>query len=105
MSSWAIWKEWKPAEKSKSGMGDTSFFENPSTELLKILNPNIVLVALNISRKVDHPFGNFHPNYLAAHDYKIRYVLQRTPLWGGYMADFIKDFEELTVSKTMSYLW
>ncbi len=104
MSSWAIWNEWKPTEKAKSGMGDISFFDNPSTELLKTLNPNIVLVGLNISRKVDRPFGNFHPNYSTAHDYKTRFALQGTPLWGAYMTDIIKDFEEKVSGKIMSFL-
>lgn len=104
MSSWAIWNEWKPTEKAKSGMGDISFFDNPSMELLKTLKPNIVLVALNISRKFDRPFGNFHPDYSAAQDYKTRYALQGTPLWGAYMTDIIKNFEEKVSGKIMSFL-
>ncbi len=104
MSSWAIWKEWKPTEKPKSGMGDISFFDKPSMELLKTLKPNIVLVALNISRKVDRPFSNFHPNHSTAQDYKTRYALQGTPLWGAYMTDIIKDFEEKGSKNLLSFL-
>ena len=104
MSSWAIWKERKPTEKAKSRMGDISFFDNPSIELLKTLRPNIVLVALNISRKFDRPFGNFHPDYSTAQDYKTRYALQGTPLWGAYMTDIIKNFEQKVSGKLMSFL-
>ena len=104
LSSWAIWKEWKPPEKPKSGMGDISFFDNPSIELLKTLNPNIVLVGLNISQKVPRLLGNFHPNYSSAQDYKTRYALQGTSFWGAYMTDIIKDFEEKVSGKIMSFL-
>ena len=37
MSSWAIWRELLPNEKPKTGMGDISFFIDPSPELLKML--------------------------------------------------------------------
>lgn len=59
MSSWAIWSH--QGVKSKSGMDDTSFFYNPSQTLLNTLNPNIILVGLNISERIDRVFGNFHP--------------------------------------------
>jgi len=85
-------------------MGDISFFDNPSRKLLNTINPNIVLVALNISRKVDRPFGVFHPDYPEAQDYKTRYALQGTPLWGAYMTDIIKDFEQKVSGKLMSFL-
>ena len=48
-SSWAIWAE--EGEKPKSNVGDLSVL-NPAINqnLLNELNPNIILVALNISR-------------------------------------------------------
>jgi len=104
MASWAFWKELIPGEKAKSGMGDISFFDNPTDNFLKMLNPNIILVGLNISRKIVRPFGNFHPDYPQAQDYKLRYALRHTPLWGAYMTDIIKDFEQKVSGKLMSYL-
>jgi len=104
MSSWAIWTELKPYEKPKTNMGDISFFDNPTTELLETLNPNIVLVGLNISKKIDRSFGNFHPNYSTGHDYKLRYALHETPFYGAYMTDVIKDFEEKASGRMMSFI-
>ena len=37
-------------------------------------------------------------------DYKIRYALKGTALWGAYMTDIIKDFEQKASGKTMEYL-
>ena len=37
-------------------------------------------------------------------DYKIRYALKRTVLWGAYMTDIIKDFEQKASGKLMAYL-
>jgi hypothetical protein len=68
------------------------------------LNPNIVLVGLNISQKIPRLLANFHPVYSRAHDYKTRYALQGTPLWGAYMTDIIKDFEEKISGSVMNYL-
>ena len=104
MASWAIWKEWNTYDKSKAGMGDISFFENPTPELLESLKPNIVLVALNLSKEINRSFSNFHPNYSTAHDYKIRYALHGTPLWGAYMTDMIKDFEEKISGNVRTFL-
>jgi hypothetical protein len=44
-------------------MGDISFFEDPREELLATLNPEVILVGLNISRPIQRPFANFHPDY------------------------------------------
>jgi len=102
MSSWAIWAE--SDKKIKSGMGDISFFENPTKETLDKLNPSVILVGLNISKKIPRTFGNFHPNYSSAQDYKTRYALKDTMFWGAYMTDIIKDFEELVAGNLMKYL-
>ena len=99
MSSWAIWKEKDIKEKSK--IGDLSLFENITN--LK-LNPNIIFVGLNISQKIIKPFGNFHSDSSTSHDYKIRYALENTQYWGGYMTDIIKDFEEKASGNLMKYI-
>jgi len=85
-------------------MGDISFFENPKEEFLATLNPEVILVGLNISRPIKRPFGNFHPNYSEAQDYKLRHALYETEWWGGYLTDIIKDFEEKVSGKMMDYL-
>jgi hypothetical protein len=58
-ASWAVWAE--ASEKPKSNMGDVSHFKNDS--VLSLLQNNVVMVGLNISRPVSEPFMNFHdPN-------------------------------------------
>ena len=102
MSSWAIWS--KQNGKSKTGMDDISFFNNPSKTTLDTLNPNIILVGLNISERIDRVFGNFHPDTSKAQDYKTRYAIQDTMFWGAYMTDIIKSFEEKISGNLMKYL-
>ena len=103
-SSWAIWAD--QGDTPKSNVGDLSVLDpNTNPKLLPTLNPNIVLVALNISRgDITLPFGNFHDTRSEATDYKIRYATNDTPLWGAYMTDIIKDFEEKISGKVKSYL-
>ena len=58
-------------------------------------NPNIIFVALNFSREtVMEDFANFHDARHISQDFKIRYALKGTKLWGGYMTDIIKNFPE-----------
>jgi len=97
-ASWAVWGA--EGLTPKSGMGDISFFEDPREELLATLN----LVGLNISRPILRPFGNFHPDYPEAQNYKLRHALSETGFWGGYLTDIIKDFEEKVSGKMMAYL-
>jgi hypothetical protein len=100
-TSWAIWAD--AGEKPKSNIGDLSIFEGD--HFLALLNPEVVLVGLNISRgDIKYPLANFHDVRAEATDYKIRYALKDTPLWGGYMTDIIKDFNEKESGKMMSYL-
>jgi len=103
-SSWAIWAD--QGDTPKSNVGDLSVLDpNTNSKLLPTINPNIVLVALNISRgDITLPFGNFHDARSEATDYKIRYATNDTPLWGAYMTDIIKDFEEKISGKVKSYL-
>jgi hypothetical protein len=103
LSSWAVWKE--PEDfRSKLGMEDISFFENPSEKTLELLNPNIVLVGLNISEKILRTFGNFHPDKTTAQDFKTRFALQGSMFWGAYMTDIIKSYEEKISGNLMKYL-
>jgi hypothetical protein len=100
-TSWAIWPE--AGDTPKSNVGDLSIFIGD--EFLQYLNPEIVLVGLNISRgDIKFPLANFHDARSEATDYKIRYALKNTPFWGGYMTDIIKDFNEKESGKMMSYL-
>ena len=94
----------KQGEGSKSNMEDISFFENPTITTLNSLNPNIILVGLNISKHIPKLFSNFHPDYSTAQDYKTRYALKNTMFWGAYMTDIIKDFEEKVAGNLMKYL-
>lgn len=98
-SSWAVWSE--EGSTPKSNMCNSIFDKNSTLELL---HTNFVLVALNISRAIKQPFGNFHPDYSAATDYKTRFALKNTPIWGAYMTDIIKDFEEVVSGKLMKFL-
>jgi hypothetical protein len=99
MASWAIWAN--KNIKEKSNIDDISFLDNIKN--IK-LNNNIILVGLNISEKIKRPFGNFHSENPFAHDYKIRYALKDTIIWGAYMTDIIKDFEEKVSNNLMKYL-
>jgi hypothetical protein len=102
-ASWAIWAE--VGEKPKDNVGDLSFFDIEKKDgLLEKLNPNVVLVGLNISRKIQVPLGNFHDGRSQSMDYKLRFALKETSLWGSYMTDIIKDFEQKASGKMMSYL-
>jgi hypothetical protein len=102
--SWAIWLEVK--DTPKSNMGDLSLLDpSINKNLLNEVNPNIVFVALNFSREtVMEDFANFHDARHISQDYKIRYALKGTKLWGGYMTDIIKNFPEKSSSKMMLFL-
>ena len=98
-ASWAIWSD--EQDTPTSNMEDVSFFNNK--EIYKQLNPNIIMVGLNISTTFDEtPFLNFHGKGWGA--YKIRYATKDTPYWGAYLTDIIKDFPEAESNKAMSFL-
>jgi hypothetical protein len=102
-ASWAVWAD--EGSKPKDNIGDLSIFEVQNRKaLLNQLNPNVILVGLNISRRLLKPFGNFHDARPHAMDFKLRYALKGTSLWGGYMTDIIKDFEQKASGKMMDYL-
>ena len=104
LSSWAIWA--KEGETPKSNIGDLTVLDpNINKNLLSQLNPEVVFVALNISRgDIKIPLGNFHDHRPVATDFKIRFAFKDTPFWGGYMTDIIKDFEEKISGKVKDYL-
>ena len=103
-ASWAVWAD--VGEKPKDNIGDLTIFENVEKDgLLTQLKPEVVLVGLNISRgAVPFPLGNFHDGRPQSQDYKIRYALKGTSLWGAYITDIIKDFDEKASGKVMAYL-
>ena len=102
--SWAIWS--KASDTPKSNVGDLSLLNSDlNKNLLNQINPNVVFVALNFSRETTkEDFANFHDPRPMSQDYKIRYALQDTKLWGAYMTDIIKDYPEKSSNKMMSFL-
>jgi len=103
-ASWAVWAD--EGDTPKSNMGDLSVLDpDINKDLLSQLNPNVVLVGLNISRGgIDEPFGNFHDRRPEATDYKTRFAAKNSPLWGAYMTDIIKDFEQKISGAVSAYL-
>jgi hypothetical protein len=101
---YASWAVWGPIGTTpKSGMGDLTVFETDA--VLSVLNPNVVMLALNVSKSITllPPFSNFHAAG-SAHDYKTRYAFTGSPYYGAYMTDIIKDLEEMDASKAMKHL-
>jgi len=103
-ASWAIWAH--EGSTPKSNMGDLTVLDPEiNKNLLSELNPNVVLVALNFSRgSVKYTLGNFHEYHPHGTDYKTRFALRDTALWGGYMTDILKNFDEKESGKVLSYL-
>jgi hypothetical protein len=77
-SSWAIWNHDKPED----------------TEVIKpnlnCLNISVVLVALNISKRIPTNWQNFHGR---DHARKLMYAFNKSPYRGAYMTDLIKEVE------------
>ena len=91
------------------GMKD-DIFQDISPELLEKLNPKYVLVALNFSKpckkckdpkfvnekcndhKVVETLMNFHSG--DGNIGKLRYAIRKSPLWGAYITDIIKNYPE-----------
>jgi hypothetical protein len=102
-ASWAVWAD--EGNRPTENVGDLSLFDlRKNPRLLNQLNPKFVLVGLNISRPLQFPFGNFHDGRKQSKDYKLRYALKSTALWGAYMTDVIKDFEQTVAGEVMAYL-
>ena len=102
--SWAVWAP--PSGAPKSNMGNLDVLdEHANPAILKILNPSVVMVGLNISRGFpNEPFRNFHDPGASANDFKIRYAFHDTEFWGAYMTDVIKGFVEPVSGALLSHL-
>ncbi len=102
-ASWAVWPE--PTGGPKSDIGDLSVLDpDQNPRLLPTLRSNVVMLALNLSRDVPPPLGNFHDPRPVAQDYKIRYAFSRTPFYGAYMTDLIKRVVMLKSGNLLSHL-
>ena len=104
-SSWAVWEE--EGNTAKSNVGNMDIL-NPeiNKKLLDTLNPNIIMVGLNLSGWSDDApaFSNFHSSSSTAQDYKIRYAFKNTIYWGAYMTDVIKGHVEVDSTKLLKHL-
>ena len=103
VASWAVWAA--EGATATSNISDLSIFDRE--EILETLNPNVIVVGLNISRDdlKDKPsFANFHSNYPKAKEFKLRRVLKDTSWWGAYLTDVIKDFPEIYSGKVLRAL-
>lgn len=96
VASFAIWKH--KEENEKSNIDDLSIIQHDK------LNSKFIIVGLNVSNKIIIDFSNFHSNSKYANDYKLRYALSNTPLWGCYMTDLIKNYEEKKSNCLIKYL-
>jgi hypothetical protein len=103
-ASWAVWA--LPSGAPKSNMGDLQILdEHANPALLQTLDPGVVMVGLNISRRVpNEPFRNFHDPSAAANDFKIRYAFRDTDFWGAYMTDVIKGLVQPVSGMLLKYL-
>lgn len=102
-ASWAVWAD--GGIKPKDNIGDLSVFDIARTPgLLGELNPHFILVGLNISRRIETPLANFHDARPQAMDFKVRFALKGSLLWGAYMTDIIKGFEQKVSGKMMAHL-
>ena len=107
VASWAMWS--KPTDnRPKSNVGNLSVFNDP--DLLEKINTGFVFVGLNGSGQhndfleFDKAWFNFHSASPRGHDYKLRYALYGTPLWGSYITDIIKYFPEVDSGKVVRYV-
>lgn len=104
-SSWAIWAE--QGNTPKSNVGNLDILNSEiNKKLLDTLNPDVVMVGLNLSGFSDDAsaFANFHSSSPAAQDFKIRYAFKDSEYWGAYMTDVIKDLVQVDSSKVQKEL-
>ncbi len=102
--SWAVWAP--PSGAPKSNIGNLDVLdEQANPALLETLNPGVVMVGLNLSRRfLNEPFRNFHDPSASANDFKVRYAFRDTEFWGAYMTDVIKEFVEPLSGTLLNYL-
>jgi hypothetical protein len=97
VGSWAIWKDAEATPKSNMDAGGL-FDLKTNPKFLDELHANSVLVGLNFSRTAhgsSESFTNFHDPRSSSQDYKLRFALKDTPLWGSYMTDVFKHEVEV----------
>ena len=90
-ASWVIWKEYNETMAPKEGVEDLSIFDDEN-KIVKELNDKYVFVALNGAEHDSEKriWGNFHSSdKKRENDFKLRYALQGTKLWGSYITDFM----------------
>lgn len=105
VGSWAVWNV--PGDTPTSNMGYEEIFDklkNPS--LPDILNNQVVMIALNLSRTVatKGAFANFHDTGPYSKDFKIRHAFAGTEYYGAYMTDIIKNLPNADSPEVMSIL-
>jgi hypothetical protein len=79
VASWTIWD-------LKNVKDITVIFKN-----IRLLRTDVIFAALNISKKVDCPFANFHRS---KNDEKLGYALSKSKYSGSYITDVIKGYKE-----------
>lgn len=96
-ASWAVWAE--EGSTPTSNMDDLSMFSHPKLDdVLGELKPNIVMVGLNISKRIESPLSNFHGKN--GHAHKVRHTFLGSPFWGAYMTtDTLGTRKRLTCVK------
>ena len=101
VASWAVWAP--RIDTPKSGISDLTIFkEGHPGDILGTIHTEFLLVALNFSRTPEKAkWANFHSSNPYATDYKLRYALEGTPLWGSYITDLIKNLVEVKGSKVI----
>ncbi len=103
VGSWAIWKE--AGATPKSNMDSSGLFDliaDPT--ILEQIHSRSILIGLNFSRTAhgdNECFTNFHDPRSSSQDYKLRFALKDTPLWGSYMTDVFKHEVEVDSSEVL----
>jgi hypothetical protein len=103
-ASWAVWMNEREGYDPESfNIDDLSIFNKENNpQLLQELNPNIVMVGLNFGGssgiidaeqlKNDPDFKNFHNVGKGCWDFKLRYAIRNTELYGAYLTDIVKYY-------------
>ena len=101
-ASWAVWNEPREGDERLSGGMDYRIFDNVTDELLSQLNPEYVFLGLNWSKGSVPTLMNFHS--VDGNIGKLRYAIRRSPFYGAYMTDIIKNYSEPNAKELMKYL-
>ena len=101
VASWAVWE--LPGTTPKSFIDVVPNFDDESMQAM--LGTGYVLVGLNASSTHGStaanqgPWKDFHSGYRYGNDFKLRFALMNTELWGSYITDVIKRFPEVDSKK------